>query len=1227
MALKNRPARPMQAAASAFFSVALVAGLMPVLPAAAYAEEQAQPAAGVTAVQEVQTPSLLDEGDTTTAPAAQSLLASLTFTGSGFGGGFDVEYPTSVDASTAVPTYTVTASSSCSNMYVTATLAQGVEGAITASYTDPWGDANSVTIPSGSAKKLEYVIDSSDYPAVGNSFDIKVGDQVAAHVVIVRTLALKTFVVQDASGNALALDPAFKAPSEYTAPAYEYATSIFAGDSITVKPTSQVSSATVTVNGEALVNGAATFTPSFDDQGKATAAIVLTSGDVTTTYSLTINELSVPFSGAGTAEDPYVLASADNLTALSNLVQQGVTFAGKYFKLSENITLPEGWVPLGAMKSGKTETDPNSNGVNQIANINVFSGSIDGCDHTVTVPAGGLPLLGFVSGASVSNLKVYGEEIAGYGLVNGYHITGTSAKAIVIDNVTLLSGTKTLKSGFLGGYTSADFTVEIKNSTIEAGVTIGYDKQQSRIGSFAGSFNGTITNCTSNADVYGVDMVGGIAGARGNSMSVGTIDGCTFGGSVTATGTYAGGISGAGYDGLGWGLASAPNAKWSTFTNNTVTGDVAGVSRVGGILGGEGAVYQCWDNGAGSISNNVVTGAVTGQTEVGAVIGFLASLDRYTTVENNTYAFTSAEKGIGRVEWVDTSCASAATVEGTTYLNSGDTSTPLPDFKAGTGKWDPKCFSQYNCNRTDDPLGADAENLTRALQGFIAGTELSAGQPSVVKAGDTVTADVTDFEMDAITINGVKLNMNMEMDDSEIQDQINEICDAVDKLNDGAISLADGTGSLVDGAGTLYDGTVKVKDGAGSVKDGMTSLNSGIATVQDALRTLNGKSSTLTDGSAQVLSALQTIQSSLAGVSVNADQLSALVNSSAQINAGISSLVAGLSDMNAGIDSYYANLETAGITDVNAYAARNEQAAAALGITDSQRAIYGAYVSGGDGAAVAKIGELAAAGDAEALALYQQYAQTGDASGIQSYIQTAGKLINVETLLKADAAYIAGSNTLIAGVDGALDEQNGALMTGAVALRDSYAQFDAAIGQMVSSLSSLAENMTTLKNGIDALTAQYQTLNTGISEYTGAVGQITSGYGQICQGAATLANGTADLYDGTTGLVSGVKELYDGSTDLDEGAGKLADATTEFSDKTADVDTKVTDTITDTVDEMMGKDVEVVSFVSEKNTNVDSVLFVMKTDAVQIPDEEEIDTTVQEEKTFWQKILALFGVE
>lgn len=490
----------------------------------------------------------------------------------------------------------------------------------------------------------------------------------------------------------------------------------------------------------------------------------------------------------------------------------------------------------------------------------------------------------------------------------------------------------------------------------------------------------------------------------------------------------------------------------------------------------------------------------------------------------------------------------------------------------------------------------------------------------------TITADVTDFEMDAVTINGVKLNMDMDLDESELKEQIGEICDAVNALNDGAVSLADGSATLTDGAKSLYDGSVEVQDGAGTVKDGMNSLNSGIATVKNALGTLNSQSSNLTGGSAQVLSALQTIQSSLAGVSVNADQLSALTDSSTQIQNGIASLVSGLNEMNNGIDAYYASLAAAGITDVNAYASQNEQAAAALGITDTQRAVYGAYASGGDGAAAGKIGELTAAGDAEAAALYQQYSQTGDAGVIQNYVATAGKLIAVETLLKADAAYIAGSNSLISEMDAALDPQSGALMTGAATLQESYAQFDAAIGQMVSSLSSLAQNMTALKDGIDTLTAQYQTLNTGIGDYTGAVAQLANGYEQICQGASALADGTAQLYDGTTGLADGAKSLYQGSTDLGTGIAQLADATGEFADQTADADTKVSDTISDTVDEMTGKDVPTVSFVSDKNTNVDSVLFVMKTDAVQIQEQESTPEQAEEKQSFWEKFLALFGI-
>lgn len=51
-----------------------------------------------------------------------------------------------------------------------------------------------------------------------------------------------------------------------------------------------------------------------------------------------------------------------------------------------------------------------------------------------------------------------------------------------------------------------------------------------------------------------------------------------------------------------------------------------------------------------------------------------------------------------------------------------------------------------------------------------------------------------------------------------------------------------------------------------------------------------------------------------------------------------------------------------------------------------------------------------------------------------------------------------------------------------------------------------------------------------------------------------------------------------------------------------------------------------VSFVSEKNENVSSVQFVIKTAAVEIPEAEEADSTPEEELNFWQKMLRLFGL-
>ncbi len=452
----------------------------------------------------------------------------------------------------------------------------------------------------------------------------------------------------------------------------------------------------------------------------------------------------------------------------------------------------------------------------------------------------------------------------------------------------------------------------------------------------------------------------------------------------------------------------------------------------------------------------------------------------------------------------------------------------------------------------------------------------------------SITADVEDFEMKEININGVKLNLNMEMDDGELQDKVKEIQDAISELNDGAIEL---------------------NDGAGSLDDGAKKLNDGIKTIQEALYTLDEQSYTLTSGSAQVLDALKTIQSSLSEVDINTDNLTKLAKGSSQIQEGIDSLVAGLETMDGSVDQYYQALNDAGLDSVDTLVMQNEQMIEGLGITSIQRTLYQTFVeSEGAYAVIVKMQELVGAGDEEAITLATRYQEaetisTGSGAGIiQEYIETAGKLITVEKLLAADCAYINGSNQLISGISAALDSENGQLMTGAATLQSKYQEFDTSIQNLVASLETLAKNMKTLKKGIDELVDNYTLLDEGINKYTGAVAQILNGYNTLYEGSIELTQGTSDLYKGT-------KELLNG--------------TDTFKEETSDMDTQINDTIDETVDTMTGKNVETVSFVSEKNTNVNSVLFVIKTQAIEKEEVTEVEQK-EEKLSLWQKFLNIF---
>ena len=472
---------------------------------------------------------------------------------------------------------------------------------------------------------------------------------------------------------------------------------------------------------------------------------------------LVFTETSIGFEGSGTEEDPYLIKNAEDLLKIRQLVAEGNSFAGVYFHMVNDITLPEDWSPIGCTKDGTSN-------IQKGANLNAFSGTIDAArdkddlskgSYTLTVPAGGLPLLGFVNGATVKNLNIYGSQIAGAGLVNNYTGVGLSGTAIVIDNVTLKSGTSTLKSGLITHYggngyaaASAGFVVTIRNCTIEEGVTIGYDKDESCIGSIAGNINGTIENCTSYANVYGRSYVGGILGSRDNAMSTCQVKNCAFGGSVLASDSCAGGIVGGGY-----GNSTAPNGARPTVISCTVTGTVEGKECVGGIFGGDLYVAQTWSNVVGSIRDNTFTGKVSGQQYVGAIIGYLDSLNRYDTISGNTYsADCGAKSGIGFLNYLDTSYEDPTKMEGTTVFNTANGVTDCPTV-AG-------CAWKANHNRTDDPLGKDADALCKMIraQGDLNGdgqiTNADAAQLlAIVTAGENEDLSVADLNGDGLITN------------------------------------------------------------------------------------------------------------------------------------------------------------------------------------------------------------------------------------------------------------------------------------------------------------------------------------------------------------------------------------------------------------------------------------------------------------------------------------------
>lgn len=143
----------------------------------------------------------------------------------------------------------------------------------------------------------------------------------------------------------------------------------------------------------------------------------------------------------------------------------------------------------------------------------------------------------------------------------------------------------------------------------------------------------------------------------------------------------------------------------------------------------------------------------------------------------------------------------------------------------------------------------------------------------------------------------------------------------------------------------------------------------------------------------------------------------------------------------------------------------------------------------------------------------------------------------------------------------------------------------------------------------------------GLKEYTQGVTQLSQGADELKDGinrfkesSEEIAASANALYDGAVRINSGIKELKQGMAAYKDGTKALGDG----------ID--VSSFVSDFIDGIFGDVGSVISFVSDKNTDILSVQFVLKTAPIKLPPMPSAEVSEPVKLSFWQKLLRLFGL-
>lgn len=473
-----------------------------------------------------------------------------------------------------------------------------------------------------------------------------------------------------------------------------------------------------------------------------------------------------------------------------------------------------------------------------------------------------------------------------------------------------------------------------------------------------------------------------------------------------------------------------------------------------------------------------------------------------------------------------------------------------------------------------------------------------------------ITANVTDFEMTAISINGIKLNLSIEIDDATIQEKIDEIISAVNILDNGANELNNGTKDL-------YDGTTLLKDKVGELYNGVGALSNGAGELSNGLNTIVSKSEELLNGAYQAFQGLCTASETILNAELIKNGLQPITLTPENYTTVLTELINKTDP-----DTVYNIAYNTALAEVTTQVEKNQDAIYNGYIEQNADAIYLAYIESQADAifvvAVEKIviEQLMATGMSEAWAK----AMLSTSAGQRMVTEVVSRLTDEQ---KQEIIY--------AAVTSLTDEQKAQIRAGSVAsltdeqktlIKEGYIeqtmkskevtdQITAAVASANSAVASIAE----LKGQLDNYSLFYE----GLKSYTSAVSTVANGAGELKTNMDTLYLNVGTLKTSVGDLNNGVKTLFDGTTEFKNGTG-------EFVKETNGIDAVVRNEINSMISSASGSDIEIISFVSENNTNIKSVQFVIQTETIEIAEVINTEPIVQEKLNFWQKLLRLFGL-